>query len=217
MAAERTVICFDLDGTLADTTEAHVISFQKAFKKNNLPYKSSIELIDKFGQTADLVVKKLFPEVSGRKLKKVVEDKVESYVKEDFKISKHIPGVAEALEELKKKYKLVLVSNATHPEILSVLKKVGINPRLFDAILGKGEVHKKPNPHVVEDVEKATGSKVEYFVGDTIYDIKTGKEGHVKTVAVLSGIHDIERLGAENPTIIIKSVALLPEVLSERL
>jgi phosphoglycolate phosphatase len=215
--AAKTIICFDLDGTLADTTEAHAASFQKAFEKNHLAYKTSSEIVAKFGLTAEDIVKDLFPKISKRKLPKVVEDKIEIFVQSDFNLTKPILGVADALQELKKTHKLALVSNAIHEEIIAILKKAGIKPTIFDVILGSHEMDHKPEPQIVKNVEKAVGGKVEYFVGDTIYDVKTGKAAKVKTIAVLSGIHDIKKLGSENPTIIIKSVALLPEMLKGEL
>ena len=215
--AAKTIICFDLDGTLADTTEAHVKSFQAAFEKNHLAYKTSSEIVAKFGLTAEDIVKELFPKISKRKLPKVVEDKIEIFVQSDFNLTRPILGVADALQELKKTHKLALVSNAIHEEIIAILKKAGIKPAIFDVILGSHEMDHKPEPQIVKNVEKAVGGKVEYFVGDTIYDVKTGKAAKVKTIAVLSGIHDIKKLGSENPTIIIKSVALLPEMLKGEL
>ena len=215
--AAKTIICFDLDGTLADTTEAHVKSFQDAFRKNHLAYKTSAEIVAKFGLTAEDIVKELFPKISKRKLPSVIKDKIENFTASDYKLTKHFPGVAEALQELKKDYALALVSNARHDEILVILRKASIRASIFDAILGSHEMDHKPEPQIVKNVERAIGSKVEFFVGDTIYDIKTGKAANIKTVAVLTGVHDIKKLGAENPTSIIKSVALLPDVLKGEL
>lgn len=213
----RTVICFDLDGTLADTFEAHVRAFNFAFQKNNLPTKTYRDIIANFGDTAEHIVAKLFPKLSDRKLPQVVRDKVDFFNKGTFKLVKPIEGAAGALELLKEKYALALVSGSTHMEILLTLKEVKIPAKIFDVILGKGEFEPKPSPDAVKKVEKKIGSGVEYFVGDTIYDIKTGRSAGAKTVAVLGGAEDVKMLGSENPTMIIKSVAVLPEILEGEL
>src|SRR5512144_2794951 len=40
-------IIFDVDGTLADTEDAHRIGFNKAFAENNLPWNWDVALYDK--------------------------------------------------------------------------------------------------------------------------------------------------------------------------
>jgi len=213
----KKVICFDLDGTILNTNKAHAEAFKLAFKKNNLPYRSTDEIVSKFGPPAEIVVKKLFPKISKRKLEQTVKDKNEFVLNKTASFAKQIEGVADALKELKKYYKLALISNSKHEEIVKLLKAAKISPRLFDLILGAGEMDHKPNKEIIENVEKLTHSKVEYFVGDTTYDIRTGKAAGVKTIAVLSGIHDIQTLGKEDPTMIIESVAVLPDILLGRL
>ncbi len=216
-AKEKTVICVDLDGTILDSMEAHAKAFNLAFKKNNLPTVMEKDIISCFGPPAEEIVKKLFPKISKRKLPQTVSDKNNFLIKQTAKYAKQIPDADKALEELKKQYKLALISNCVHSEITALLKATGINPKIFDAILGKGEMDHKPSPEVIKNVERVAGAKVEYVVGDTIYDIRTGKSANVKTVAVLSGVHDIKKLGGENPTLIVKSIAILPDILFGRL
>lgn len=211
------IICLDLDGTIIRTSKAHAASFKEAFAKARLPARSSSEIISKFGPPAELIVKSLFPKISKRKLAQVVKDKNKLLIKKYAKLAEPIPKVVDALKELKKKYKLALISNCVREEIIALLKAAKIPIRLFDAILGKGEMDHKPSADIIKNVERALKGKVEYIVGDTIYDIRTGKMAGVKTVAVLSGVHDVKKLGAEDPDIIVQSLAALPDVLFGRL
>ena len=107
----------------------------------------------------------------------------------------------------------MLISNSEHSEIIDLLDEAKINPALFNGIFGAEELDHKPDPDVIKHIEKMLKSDVEYIVGDTIYDIQTGKNAKIKTVGVLTGIHDIKTLGKEEPTIIVKSLAVLPDVL----
>jgi len=50
-------------------------------------------------------------------------------------------------------------------------------------------------------------------VGDSIVDIKAGKNAGAKTVAVLSGIFSREELENEKPDLILESVNKLPDFL----
>ena len=211
--AAKTVICFDLDGTLVDSSEAHVRAYGFAFQKHNLPSKSYSEIISKFGQTAEQIILQLFPKLSDKKLPEIVNDKIEFFISNTFKLVKPFSGVSEALKKLNEKYALALISNSTPDEILLALKQVKIPSKTFSVILGKGNMEPKPSPDAIKKIEHKTGSRVEFVVGDTVYDIKTGKNAGKKTIAVLTGIHDIQTLGNENPTMIIKSTAILPQIL----
>jgi len=213
----RKVICFDLDGTILNSSRAHAESFKMAFKKNSLPYRSSDEIISLFGPPAEKIIKILHPKISKRKLEQTKKDKNDFLLKKTGSLARPIEGVVNALKELKKYYRLALISNSIHEEIVKLLGAAKVSPRLFSVILGSGEMDHKPSKEVIKNVEKVAKAKVEYFVGDTTYDIKTGKAAGVKTVAVLSGIHDIKTLGKEDPTMIIESVAVLPEILLGRL
>ncbi len=220
MAAKKTktAICFDVDGTLIDSTHAHIEAFNLALKKNNLQRRTYDELFTEFGPPAEEIVRKMFPKIPFRKVETIVKDKNEFLIKKTADLVKPIPGALEALHELRKKYKLAVISNSVHDEVVILLRKGAINPKMFSAIMGKDDTpHPKPSPDEILAVSKKLNTKVEYIVGDTVYDIRAGKAADVKTVAVLSGVQNIKVLGDENPTFIIKSVAILPDILFGRI
>lgn len=218
MKTEKTIICFDMDGTLFTSNEAQVAAFNKSFARNNLPTQSAHDLASRFGKPSSTIIRELFPKVPERKILKVAKDKTNFMAKETYKLIKPISGVKEALEELKEKYFVAIISNSTHEEIINLLKQAGLPAKMFDAIACALEVqHGKPAPDEIFKIEKKLKAKAEYIVGDTIYDIRAGKAAGIKTVAVLSGVHDVVKLGEENPTLIIESVAVLPDVLFGRL
>lgn len=205
------IICFDLDGTLVNSQEAHAQSFNLAFQKNNLPIKPVDFIISKFGPPAEAIIKEIFPNISSRKLEAVVNDKRKIFIEKTVNLTKPIPGVVEALEELSIDFKLAVISNSIHTEITAILKAVGIKQKLFSAILGFGEIHAKPDPDIIEIVEEKSDGRVMWLVGDTTFDIILGNKAEVRTIAVLTGVHDVKTLGTAKPTITIESVALLPE------
>ena len=207
-ARPKKIICTDLDGTILESRRAHAAAFKLAAQKNNLPFRGSDEIVSLFGPPAEVIVKKLYPKISKRKLEQTVKDKNDFLLKKTGNLAKPIDDVVGALKELRKHYQIALISNSRHDEIVVLLKAAKISPRLFDIILGYGETAPKPSKEIVKNIEKIAKGRVEFFIGDTIYDIKTGKAAGVKTVAVLSGIHDVKQLGDEDPTMLIENIAV---------
>ena len=56
---------------------------------------------------------------------------------ETAKYSKAVPGVQDALLELRKHYKLALISNSTYDEIIAMLKAIRLKPMIFQTIISK--------------------------------------------------------------------------------
>lgn len=205
------IICFDLDGTLINSNEAHAVSFNLAFEKNNLPQVKLESIISKFGPPAEKIVKRLFPDISDRKLKQVVIDKRNFLIQKTGRLAKPFPGINEALKDLSEKFKLVIYTHSTKEEIEVMLNAAKLDKTLFFKILDAHDIHEKPDPDIIDAVEEKANGKVEWIVGDTTYDIKTGNNAGVRTIAVLTGVHTLEVLNKEKPTMVLESVALLPE------
>ena len=154
----------------------------------------------------------LFPGLDENKLKKILNDKNEFTLKESYKFVKIFFGVKKSLIILKKRYDLGIVSNCSHKEIITLLRDVGIDLKLFSVVVGDDDVIRgKPYPDEIFKAKKISGLSVEYMVGDTIYDIRAGKKAEVKTIGVLTGVHNKKILEKEKPWKIVKSVRDLPK------
>ena len=203
-----------MDGVLVDSQPAHAAAFNLAFEKNNLHKFQESELIKLFGPPAEDIIRLLFPTLTERKLDAIVKDKQDFLLEKTFTQSKSISGAAVALAKLKKKYKLALVTNAEHGEIYQVLKAGEIDARLFDATIGANDIPEpKPDPLVVKKVEDLLKGEVEFVVGDRVEDIKLAKNAGTKSIAVDSGSEELDVLSRAGADVIVKSVALLPELL----
>ena len=109
---------------------------------------------------------------------------------------------------------MALLSNCTHDEIEVILARARIDKNLFDVIIGSDEVSKpKPWPDEILKAKSLLKAKSCYMIGDTTYDIETGKKVGAKTVAVLTGNHTRAMLRNAKPDHILKSVAGLPRLL----
>jgi len=216
--AKKLAICLDLDGTLVVSEVAHVKAFQEAFTKNGYPSKSEKEITAMFGIPAKQIVNKFFPKANPRDITKIINDKTHFFLTDTYRYIKRIPGVIEALNELKGKFKLAIITNSTMEETKFILEKLNIPQDFFDDIVTVEQVRNpKPYADEIKKVEKDLNTKVLYVVGDTIFDIQAGKAAGCKTIGVLSGHHSNGELYAVQPTHIIESVAELPDLVFGRI
>jgi len=211
---KKELICLDLDNTLVYSDRVHVAAFHKAFKKNGLSKVSSKKIISLFGLVGRVLVRKIFPELSDKQVKRVVVDHDRFVVNDTVRYVRVIPGAKHTLKLLKKKYALVLISNTKHKEMVATLKAAGIERSTFRFLIGNDDVkHPKPAPDALNLAMKKTKISKGYMVGDTVYDIQAGKGAGLKTIAVLTGNHSRARLKKESPDYVLKSVAELPGLL----
>jgi len=160
------------------------------------------------------MVKKLYPKLPENRREKVVRDHDAIIIHETIKYIKPIKGAKAALKNLKKKYKIAIVSNSKRKEIYAALRKVRIDRNSFDCIVGSDQVkHPKPAPDMLEKAKRILKTNKGYMIGDAIYDIQAGKKAHLKTVAVHTGNHTKKELLKEKPNMILKSIAQLPKKL----
>lgn len=210
----KKLICFDMDNTLIDADKLHVLAFNLAFKKCDLHSVKASRLKMLFGRLGVLIVKDLFPNLDDKTIKKVLAYH-DYYVYTDTKrFAKPFRGVVQTLKVLKKDYKLGVISNCKHKEIIQILTAAKIDRKLFDVIIGNDDVkHGKPWPDEILKAEKLSHSKAAFMVGDTIYDVLAGKKAGVKTVAVLTGNHTRNMLKKYKPNLIINKLVELPKVI----
>ncbi len=210
------LICFDMDHTLIRTNKVHLKAFYMAFKKHSLPKVKTRKVKLLFGMVGEELVRTLFPNLSKRKVDKVLTDHNHFVIEKTSKYVHVIRGVKGMLKKLKKDYKLALLSNASHEEIIALLKHGKINLELFDVILGSHDIkNPKPHPEIINKAKKITKCEVGWMVGDSIWDMQAGKRAKMKTVAVLTGNQGRDMLIKEKPDYILKSVAKLPKVLKK--
>jgi HAD superfamily hydrolase (TIGR01509 family) len=157
-------IIFDVDGTLADTEDAHRIAFNKAFAENGLPWNWDVALYDK-----------LLKVTGGKeRIKYFVEDFLKDFTKpadyEGFVKNLHVqktahytaalrdghiplrPGITQLINDAHKSGLKLAVATTTSPENVAALLQVGLGKdwaKYFDAI-GCGDIVplKKPAPDI---------------------------------------------------------------------
>ena len=200
------LLCIDLDNTLIDSDTPHILAYNLAFKKHGLKPVSQKRIKKLFGLVGSEIVRRLFPKLKKDEINEIINDHDYFLRNNTKKYLKPFKGVKATLKKLSKKYRLVLVSNCRHKEIITILKGVKINPDEFYILIGNDDVkNPKPSPDEIFKAEKLGHAKVDFLIGDSIYDIMAGKKAKVKTIAVLTGNNSRSELKKEKPEYILKN------------
>jgi len=210
------LISFDLDQTLVNALEAHVVSFLDIFKKHGLRIPSIKRfkgLLD--GRHSREIIHQLYPRLSKKKIDQIRKER-RKILKKYKKYMKPIPGAKRTLQLVKKKYKIAIITNAHKDTAKIYMKKAGITPSFFDIIIGVDDVKKsKPNPEGIIKAEHLFHVKSDIHVGDSPYDIIAAKKAKAISVAVLTGGASRTKLKKYKPDFIIKDVTHLPKLLKK--
>jgi phosphoglycolate phosphatase len=208
------LLIFDLDGTLADTSQDIADAVNYALRPFGQRTFSVEEIKAMVGSGISKLLESLIPEEGivptyppllkggNRGITKdfsanelVTSRFLEFYSKHLLDNTEVYPHVKETLSKLGD-YKKTVLSNKREAYSKRILEGLGLL-EYFDIVLGSDSVReKKPSPVPIRDLlEKFNVSKNEAVViGDSNYDIEAGKAAGVKVIGVTYGFRTIEYL-----------------------
>jgi pyrophosphatase PpaX len=188
-----------MDGTIVDSREAYWEAGATAFEKMGEKItddKIVTEIPKRLEQ--NLPIKEL---LNGIDMQKFLAVYLKTYYQATVMKAKPFPKIAETLDKLSKKAKLALITMRYVPRetITCELEKFGLS-RYFRTIVTALDTNEpKPSPEAL--IKCAMQMNVEMcdcaIVGDSVADIRAGKNAGIKTVAVLSGIFSRKELERE--------------------
>jgi len=194
-AIRSKIVLFDLDGTIIDSTEAILESFEKAYVSFSVDVPDEEKIKSLIGLPLDVMFVKLG----------VDESEATAYVnayKEHYRTihtqkTVLLPNAKEAIVLAHGYAKLGIVTTKTSEYSRILLEHFDLM-KYFDVLIGRQEVeHPKPNP---EPVIKALAAldqsygQVAYFVGDTEADMLAAEGAGIACVGVLCGYMSKEQL-----------------------
>lgn len=208
----KKLIIFDFDGTLADTEECIVRTFQKTLTTLQLPMKSR----GKIKATIGLPLDECFKVLTGVDRQEWVDECTSTYrslfcglQRDTIKL---FPDVKEVLELLRKNGMMCSIATSRGGQSLDELCcMLGIN-ELFQLKMCNNDVtEKKPAPEMVLKTIWHFGLKADdvLVVGDTIFDIMMGNNAGCMTCGVTWGNQSREQLETVHPTYIIDNMSEL--------
>jgi len=191
---KETIILFDLDGTLIDSTEAILESFAVTFRYFGEKVPADGPIKAQIGHPLDWMFLKLGVE------EEKIWDHVAVYKQHYRKISKAktvlLPHAKEAVEKASSFAVLGIVTTKTAEYSIELLEHMGLMDR-FDVLIGRENVeHPKPHPEpVYRALEKLPRIKGRvWMIGDTCMDMIAAKSAGIEGVAVSCGYASTEAL-----------------------
>ena len=200
----KTGILFDLDGTLLNTLEDLLDATNYALAQCGYPKRTLPELRRFVGNGAENQIRMSLPAgASPEEVGRVLRIYKPYYTAHCQVKTRPYDGVLEALEVLKAKYPIAVVSNKPDSAVKALCTQ------MFPGIFALGETPdcpRKPAPDMVYKACQAIGADTCVYVGDSEVDVVTAKNAGVPCLSVLWGFRDkadIEGAGGshfcENP------------------
>lgn len=211
-------ICFDIDGTLADTDDL-ILEKTAKFLSTFLfvfPPQTRLNLARKLIMAMETPANMLLCLLDRIGLDDWffhLRLKVLPQKKRKKPLWKPIDGVRETLLELAKQYSLVIISVRDAHLTQSFIEQMELSSVLKCWASAETTRHTKPFPDPIWWIaEQLQVSPTEcLMVGDTTVDIRAGKNAGAQTVGVLSGFGEESELRAAGADEVIEDVNQLPE------
>jgi pyrophosphatase PpaX len=177
-------VLFDFDGTIMNTNDIIIESWQHTFRTVEGAERPLSSITCSFGEPLDLTMAKFFPD---RDTGEMV-DTYREYQRKVYKEKIHMfPGIPELIGELKNRgYLMGIVTSRLWESTTQGLYKFDI-AHLFDAVVSAEDtsIH-KPNPEpcliCLEKLGLAPSQAI--FVGDSKFDVLCARNAGVQSVLV---------------------------------
>lgn len=205
-------LLFDLDGTLINTNDLIISSFEHTLEEF-FPGQFSREKILEFMGPP---LSESFESIAAPNQ---VEDMIKVY--REYNLSNHdllvteFDGVFETVKQLAERgFKLAIVSTKMHDTVVKGLKLTNLD-QFFDVVIGLDDVTKaKPDPEPVQKALDALGSRAEeaIMIGDNYHDILAGKNAGTKTAGVAWSAKGKDFLAEYEPDFMLEHMSDLVEV-----
>ncbi|WP_300974090.1 HAD family phosphatase [Sphingomonas sp. LHG3406-1] len=183
-------ILFDIDGTLVDSNNYHVLAWAEALHAAGHDFRLR-DLHDQIGKGGDNYVKALLPEIGEEKAQALRDAHSRLFKQHYFRRLKPFPHARDLLSRCKDQgLKVMLASSASGEELDHHLDVLDARD-LVDGFTSADDVGcSKPCPEVfITASAKAGVAPAEAMVvGDTPWDVEAANAAGIATVAVRSGL-----------------------------
>ena len=192
---KQTIILFDLDGTLLDSTDAILLCFKDSYEDFGFQAPEPEKIKSLIGHPLDYMYEHLG--VDKDKIWDFVDRYKFHYRKHSKSMTQFLPDAKEAIIEASKFAKLGIVTTKTGTYSRELLEHMDVMG-YFEVLIGREDVV-NPKPHP-EPILKALhqmdiGYKEHvWMIGDTCLDMISAKDAGIKPIGVTCGYGTLEQL-----------------------
>jgi HAD superfamily hydrolase (TIGR01549 family) len=185
------VAIFDLDGTLVDSNELHVLAWQETFRHfgKEIPLE---RLREQIGKGGDQYLPVFLSEREMREFGKQADEfRGELFKKKYLSQVRPFPKVRELFERLRADgKKIALASSGKEDEVRHYEKLLDIEGLVDSMTTSDQVVHSKPKPDVFIAALRTLGwlpPQEAMAIGDTPYDVEAAKKIELPVIGMLCG------------------------------
>jgi membrane protein len=196
----KSIFC-DIDGTLVDSNEFHIVAWDEAFRSNGFSISRHV-LRQQIGKGADKLIPTLAPDSSESLRKTIREAHGKIFQSRFLNLVRPFPYASEFIRSLHTKAKKVLlVSSSPLKEVEYYADRLGVTRILADKVGIDDVGQSKPAPDLFETA--LTRAQVDprdaIAVGDTPYDVSAAANCGIAAIAVRTGGFSERALEAASP------------------
>jgi len=211
------LVVFDWDGTLMDSTNGIVAAIQGACRDLDLPVPSASAASWVIGLSLESALRRAVPELTQAMVPRFLERYRTHYLLRDPQL-RLFDGIEGLLGDLAgRQVRLAVATGKSRVGLDRVLAATGLRD-VFQATRTADETFSKPHPAMLHELMQELDVEPErvVMVGDTSHDLQMASNAGVHGLGVAYGAHSPQELHGCQPQAVVDSVAALREWLLPR-
>jgi phosphoglycolate phosphatase len=184
------LIIFDLDGTLVDSGEDIARSVNELLEADGRPALPHSRIRSYVGDGVRKLLERSLGETSEAELERAEALYLPIYRRRLLETTRPYPGVVTALEMLRRRHSLAVLTNKPVAESLTILEGLDLK-RYFQSVCGGDSfARKKPDPIGVWFLQEEAGAESAdtLLVGDSTVDYATARNAGIRSCLVRYGM-----------------------------
>jgi HAD superfamily hydrolase (TIGR01509 family) len=211
-------VLLDIDGTLVDSNEFHVIAWHRAFQEANTPVPAA-RIRKQIGKGADMLIPAVAPDLPQKARDVVAKRHGKIFKKEFLPRVEAFPGAHDLIAALHRSGReVVLASSSDQAEVDHYVHLLRVEELLRATTSADDVERSKPAGDIFASALQKTSSKdpqSTIAIGDTPYDAIAAAKCGIRTIALRSGGFTDDELLSGHPIAIYEDVGDLFESLPE--
>lgn len=201
-----TTLLFDFDGTLLDTNELIIQTFQTVLNTHYPGRYEREDILPFLGPT----LRETFESIDPEKTEELMDEYRTWNMANHDAFASEFDGVSETLRQLKSSgFKMAIVSTKRNNMVMKGLRLMDAED-LFDTVVGLDDVqHAKPHPEpllvAMERLNSTPGETL--MIGDNMHDILGGKNAGVRTAGVAWSAKGEQFIREQEPDFVLRHIS----------